>query len=357
MPLSDWGWNEFFGNHFGPYRADGLEPARIIREDRSRYLARTEAGEITCTLSGKLRHETGERADWPAVGDWTAARPAPDGRSGVIHAVLPRKSAFSRKTAGRKTGEQVVAANADTVFITAGLDENYNLRRLERTLTLAWNSGARPVILLNKSDLCADAEARKLETEAACPGADVLVVSAAGKTGLRQLDPYLIPGQTVVFLGSSGAGKSTLINALYGSEILKTNSVSSLGSRGRHTTTARSLFRLPGGALVMDTPGMRELQVWGDDAGMETSFTDIERLADGCRFRDCRHENEPGCAVRAAVENGQLDAGRLESYHKLLKEFDYLEKRRADRPDLTGKARWKSISRILKQYKKDHDIS
>lgn len=327
---------------------------RIIRENREKYIAYGEAGELICEISGKYRFDTSSKADFPAVGDWVAGTVRPAEMKATIHALISRKSVFSRKVAGQITDEQVVAANIDTIFIVTGLDLNYNLRRIERYLAMAWNSGATPVIILNKSDLCPEAEERKIEVESVAFGVDIHTMSAAQNIGMEFLGNYIKPGATVAFLGSSGVGKSTIINSLLGENKLNVNAVSELGSRGRHTTTHRELIVLPNGGIVIDTPGMRELQVWGDEEGLKHVFDDIEELALNCRFKNCGHENEPGCAILEAVNNGTLDPGRLKNFYKLKKEFSYLADRHTMKASAVEKARWKKISKIQKMYSKDH---
>ncbi len=264
---------------------------------------------------------------------------------------MPRKSFFSRKTAGLTTDEQIVAANIDTIFIVTGLDDNFNLRRIERYLSLAWESGSLPVILLNKSDLCPEAEIKKIEVESIAFGVDVFTLSASQNSGLEILNKYILKGKTAAFLGSYGVGKSTIINSLLGTNRLKVNTVSELGSRGRHTTTSRELILLPQGGMVIDTPGMRELQVWGNEEGLKQVFDDIEELSANCRFKDCQHVREPKCAVLEAVNNGSLDASRLESYFKLKKEFSYLAARQTMKASVIEKVRGKPISKLRKLYK------
>jgi ribosome biogenesis GTPase / thiamine phosphate phosphatase len=354
LQLTDLGWNSFFENQFEQYRNQNYSPMRIIRENREKYIAYSEAGELICEISGKYRFDTISKANFPTAGDWVAGAVRTGEMKATIHALLSRKSVFSRKVAGQITDEQVVAANIDTIFIVTGLDLNYNLRRIERYLAMAWNSGATPVIILNKSDLCPEAEIRKSEVESIAFGVDIYTLSATQNIGIEFLNKYIRPGETVAFLGSSGVGKSTIINSLLGTNKLKVNEVSDLGSRGRHTTTYRELILLPNGGIVVDTPGMRELQVWGDEEALKQVFDDIEELASNCRFSNCNHENEPGCAILEAVNNGTLDPGRLESFYKLKKEFSYLTDRQTMKASAIEKVRWKTISKLQKNYSKDY---
>ena len=325
---------------------------RIIRENRKDYIAHGEEGQFVCGISGKFRFQSRSRPEHPTIGDWVAVSVRPDEKEATIHALIPRKSTFVRKVAGETTEAQVVAANIDTVFIVCGLDLNFRLRRIERYLSMAWESGALPVILLNKADLCSDLETRRMEVESIAHGADVHAISASRKLGMEALTKYFVTGRTVAFLGSSGVGKSTIINALLGVERLKVNEVSELGSRGRHTTSFRELIFLPGGGMVIDTPGMRELQVWGDDESLKQAFEDIEELSARCHFRDCRHQDEPGCAVHEAINNGSLDPKRLESFLKLKREFTFLAARRVKKAGMVEKARGKAISQARKSIKK-----
>lgn len=348
--LSDLGWDEFFDAQFAPCRDEGLAPLRITRENRRQYIALGEAGEVQCEVSGRFRFDSSGKGSFPAVGDWVAASLRPEEKKATIHALLARKSAFLRKVAGPVTEEQVLAANIDTVFIVCGLDQNYNIRRIERYITLALQSGAIPVILLNKADLCPDAQKRKDEVCAIAQGIRVHIVSALQKAGMGIFGEYTGRGRTVAFLGSSGTGKSTIINALLGTERLLVNEVSALGSRGRHTTSFRELIALPGGGMVIDTPGMRELQVWGDEEGLQQAFSDIDELALGCRFKDCSHRSEPGCAVLEAMRSGALDEERLKSFWKLQKEYKYLAQREAMSPAAVEKTRGKKISRLIKDF-------
>ncbi len=351
MPsLTDLGWNDHFAQAFEAWRAPGHVPGRVALEHNHVFRVLTEQGELLAEVSGRVKHLASGRHELPAVGDWVVLRLDEGGRC-QIRAVLPRRGRFARKAAGEWTEEQVVAANIDTVFLVSGLDGDFNPRRIERYLMLAADSGARPVIILNKADVADDADALAELVRTSAPGVPVHVVSAAEGRGLDQLQPYLGPGQTVALLGSSGVGKSSLVNRLVGQAVLPTRSVRESDSRGRHASVHRQMIALPGGALVIDTPGMRELQLWGADAGADT-FTEIAALADQCRFRDCAHQSEPGCAVRAAVEAGDLDADRYESFLKLAGERRDLERRRDERALLEQKRKGKIMGRAIKAMQK-----
>lgn len=299
----------------------GLFVARVTEQHRDLYKVITEAGELLAEVSGKLAFDARDNTSFPVVGDWVMIdRLDHSSGHGVIHQVLSRKSLFERKAAGTGGGSQIVAANFDLVFICMSLNKDFNLRRLERYLSIAWNSMARPVIVLTKADLCDDLGARLSDIAAVRVGTDVVVCSSLDHRGYDEIASYLAPGKTIVFLGSSGVGKSTIINHLMGSEVLATKGLRS-DDKGRHTTTHRQLLLLPAGGVVIDTPGMRELHL--DSADLSRSFADIEDLADQCRFGDCSHNGEPGCAVRAAIESGTLSEKRFENYRKLQKELDY----------------------------------
>jgi ribosome biogenesis GTPase / thiamine phosphate phosphatase len=349
--LEELGWDLFFLEHFELLNISGSIPARISAENRGAYEVYCRHGELTVKLSGKMRYLTGAGNSYPAVGDWVVIKLRVGEKSGIVHAVLPRKSKFSRKIAGEKTAEQVVAANVDTVFIVSGLDggRNFNLRRIERYFTLAWNSGASPVVVLNKMDLHPDVDAYVRSVEAIASGIPIHPVSAKARIGLDGLMSYLTKGKTAAFLGSSGVGKSALINALLGIERQETGEVREDDHAGRHTTTRRELILLPGGGAVIDTPGMREIQMWAGEDNLPGVFGDIEVLAEKCRFNNCEHNSEPGCAVRDAIERGFLDPARLESYRKLQNEMDYLAFREQHNTRLREREKWKKIAQWSKK--------
>jgi len=353
--LKDLGWDEQWAAAFAPHAADGLVPARVAIEFNYIYRLYAESGELQAQQAGRLRHEARSREELSAVGDWVAARPGGDATA-TIEAVLPRRSKFSRKVAGELTEEQIVAANVDTVFIVMGLDGDYNPRRLERYLLLAYESGARPVVILNKTDVATHLAEDIDEISTLAVGIPVHAISAKTGSDVDVVYGYLGPGRTGALLGSSGVGKSTIVNALIGEEKFKTRDVRAGDSRGRHTTRHRHLILMPERrGLLVDTPGMRELQLWTQTEGARETFDDILELAAGCHFTNCRHDNEPRCAVKLAVEEGRLAADRLEGFLKLQGELQNLEDRKSVRAQIDEKRKGKSASQSLKKLYKDRD--
>lgn len=352
--LEDLGWNPFFEEPMRVFAAQAMVPARVGRQDKGLYTVLGTSGRWTAEISGRLRHEAVSSAQLPVVGDWVAVLPGGSGSTAYIHAVLERANFLSRKQAGRRTEEQVLCANVDVAFIVSSLsgERGFVPRRIERFLTLVTDSGIRPVVVLNKSDLFEDVEARILRAEAVAGSAPVYAVSALTGEGMESAFSCLSSGKTAVLLGASGVGKSSLINALLGRDDLKTGDVRADDGRGRHITTWRELILVPGKGIIMDTPGIRELQPWADSGAVEESFGDISQLAEACRFRNCTHRTEPGCAVLAAVRGGSLDRERLESYLKQQDELEYLESRRSEHASQLEKAKWKPIHRSLKTFNK-----
>jgi ribosome biogenesis GTPase len=322
LNLQDLGWDAFFQEAFRPYENDNLIPARVAARHHGPCELLTELGRLGGVPAGRLSDD-----ELPAVGDWVVARPLEGERKAVIEAVLERRTCFTRKETWQRTVAQVVAANVDVVFLVTAFGHDLNPRRVERYLTAAWDSGSTPVIVVNKADLADDPFGDLAEVEAVALGVPVVSVSAATGEGLDELEAQLVPGKTVALLGSSGVGKSTLVNCLAGGERMHTAEIRSDG-RGRHTTTHRELVPLPSGALLIDTPGMRELQLWAGEEVLDSTFAEIAELAAECKFSDCAHEHEPGCAIKSALSDGSLPGDRWESYRKLQRELRALEVRK-----------------------------
>jgi ribosome biogenesis GTPase / thiamine phosphate phosphatase len=347
--LERWGWNSYFEAFWRNGDWKSAVPARVVGQQRKFWRIAGDFGEFWAEASGKLRLAADEGADWPAVGDWVVVELRGADTAAVIQEVLPRRSKFVRKLPGKRIGEQVIAANVDTALLVSALDSDFNPRRVERYLAQCWESGARPVIVLNKADACEDAREKAAEMERVAVGAAVCVVSAKTGHGFDELEEFLRPGQTLVLLGSSGVGKSTIANRLLGQAVQEVQPVRESDSRGRHTTTSRELFVLPGGALLMDTPGLREMQLWDSEDGVAQTFADIDALAARCRFGDCRHEGEPGCAVQAALDTGTLDRARLENRRKLVREQEFLRRKVDPEARQDWKNRMKSLHREVKR--------
>lgn len=347
------GWRPSLDEFLAPY-AQHYQAGRVAVEQRGQYTLYTEHGEIQAAVAGKLIHHAGGREDYPAVGDWVIVPRSQGEKMTVIHGILPRTSRFTRKAAGDTSEEQIVAANIDRVFLCMGLDGDFNLRRLERYLVVAWESGALPVVVLTKADLCPDPEARIRHAASVAAGAELLAVSSYDGRGIDRLREYFTAGVTGVLLGSSGVGKSSLVNVLLGWERQTVQEVRVSDSRGRHTTTYRELIVLPGGGLLIDTPGMRELGILEAQDGLATAFTEVEAWARNCRFRNCRHGREPGCAVRAAIEEGVLAPERLESYARLQREEAFAARKAAARAAMLGKVNRRGKPRV-KRVEADGD--
>lgn len=349
MSLSRWGWNSYFEATWNDGNRENAMPARVVAQQRKFWRVAGAFGERLAEACGKLRLAADESAEWPAVGDWASVELQGAKAVAVIRTVLPRRSRFVRKSPGKRLEEQVIAANVDTALVVSALDGDFNPRRVERYLAQCWESGARPVLILNKADTSDDTFGKAAAMERVALGTPVCVVSAKTGQGMEELEPFLIPGQTSVMLGSSGVGKSTLTNRLLGQSVQKVNDVRANDSRGQHTTTARGLFALPNGALLIDTPGLRELQLWDAEEGLAQAFADINLLAARCRFNDCRHESEPGCAVQEAVQAGTLDPARLENRRKLLREHEFLRRKMDPEARSEEKLRIKRLTRQARE--------
>ena len=354
VPLEQLGWTPGFAEAFASRAAAGDVPGRVVLEHNHVFRVMAADGEHLAESTGRMKHRAEARHHLPAVGDWVVLRPDPLGGRGQIRAVLPRRSTFARKAAGRETEQQVVAANIDVVFVVFGLDMPVNPRSIDRYLVVARNSGADPVVVLNKADLIAEVEAAVETARRAAGAAPVLAVSPKTGQGLESLAGFLAPGRTVALLGPSGAGKSTIVNHLVGRELLPTGEVREWDARGRHTSVHRQLLVRAEGGLIIDTPGMRELALWDTDTVADT-FGDIALLAEGCRFRDCRHETEPGCAVKTAADSGVLDPERLESYRKLRREQEAVERLRDERALIDSKRQAKVQGRVYRAIYKNRE--
>jgi ribosome biogenesis GTPase len=350
--IEQYGWSDALRLAFEPHARAGHLPGRIVVQRREADLVVTDAGNLSARLSGRLRHEARE-AGHPAAGDWVALSANPREGTATIHAVLPRRTAFVRRAADSVQTLQVIAANIDVVFVVTSMNADLNPRRLERFLAAAWQSGARPVVVLTKADLCEQTEDQAAEIATVAAGCPVVTVSARRGQGLGGLMGHVAPGETCVLVGSSGVGKSTLVNALLGEERMATQDIRAGDARGRHTTSHRELILLPGGGLLLDTPGIREVGLIDADAGLGTVFDDVERLAQDCRFRNCGHTTEPGCAVRDALDKGLLDADRWAHFQKLSQELVALELTKDRTAQDMERRRLAALQRTYRSTKRD----
>ena len=343
ISLEDLGWNSHFQQQLEQLNTPGTVPARVAEELRGAYKLHTGTSLVPAIVPGRLLHRASAREDLPAVGDWVLAGPLPGEDRMLVLDLLDRRTKLSRQQAGEKVGEQILAANVDTVFLVTSLNQELNLRRIERFLTAVWESGARPVIALNKSDLSDEADDLRRDVESVAPSVPVIATSAVTGEGVEGLAEYLRPGETAVFIGSSGVGKSSLINRITGEDSQGVSHIRAGDDRGRHTTTSRQMLVLPGRGVIIDTPGLRELQLWDNGGGGSAVFSEIEELALECAFKDCRHETEPGCAVRAALEEARLDEDRFTSYRKLEREQMYIARKHDRSLQMDETRRWKQI--------------
>ncbi len=355
MTLENYGWDSSLQSAFEMLSDKDLIPARVAIRHKNNYLIASAEGDMSAEISGKMLYEIedGIIADgFPAVGDWVAVRTFPEEGKAIIQKLLPRKSKFSRKEAGIKTVEQVLAANIDTVFLMMSLNSDFNIRRLERYLVLASESNVSAAIILSKADLCEDTERMLEEVKTVSKDIPVHIVSSLTGAGIEDLRIYFEGNKTISILGSSGVGKSTFINALLGSDKMKVNDISEYKDKGTHTTSHRELVLLPTGGLIIDTPGMRELQLWEGERGVEEAFEEIEALMENCKFTDCSHTNEPGCAILEALDSGELDEDRYKSYLKLKREAKYFERKNSKKEMITEKKKWKAITKSVRKHNK-----
>jgi len=360
MDLKNLGYDIFFQNHFNKLENKNLQVARVVNEQKARYRVVSESGETYAEISGKFQYSAKLKADYPAVGDWVAIEQK-NNNFAIIHSLLPRKSFFTRNMAsynkrfsGGVTESQVLASNIDTVFIVVALDNNFSIRRVERYLTQVWDSGARAVIILNKEDLCGDKEEKILQIESIAAQSQVISMSATNDDNIGALlQNYFNVGETIVLFGSSGVGKSTIINKILGYDKQKTSNISDNIKKGMHTTTSRELIVLKNGGILMDTPGIKELQLWTDEESVKNNFDDIEKIAKNCKFNNCQHNTEPDCAIQEALLNNELDIKRFTSYLDIKKEVENLKTRKVKSPHQQRKQKGKNLSKLIKQMKKD----
>jgi len=356
LNLTTLGFSTYFEEQLTAFKEESklanCVPARVTLEHKHSYRVLAEDGEWLATVAGHFAYTSLAREDYPAVGDWVLVEKMAGEEKAIIHKLFNRKSVFSRKVAGQEIKEQIVASNVDIVLLVMSLNADFNIRRLERYLVAAWNSGAKPVIVLTKADLCEEVTSMVREVELVAFGVDIFVTSARSGEGIAAIQNLFTEGVTGALLGSSGAGKSTLMNALSGEELMKVSDIREDDAKGRHTTTHRELIVLPSGGCLIDTPGMRELQLWDQSESLSSSFRDIEEFAGACRYRDCTHHMEPHCAVQQAIIDGALEQSRLQSYFKLQKELAFIERKTNMQAKLNEQRKWKQIAKGMKKGKK-----
>lgn len=348
--LQNLGWDDFFQNQLD--KNEAFIPGRISTENKTNYFVQTEFGEIIAEVSGKLYFSSDSKSDLPKTGDWVLLDYFADEKKGIIQKVLQRKTKLSRKSPGGKTEEQIFAANIDYVMIVNPIDESFNYNKLDRQLVVAYQSKAEPIVILSKSDLCENIdEILSLIMKDHQP--QIILTSIVTGEGIEKLKSYIEAGKTYVLIGSSGVGKSSLINKLFGKDILKTQEVRDGDKKGKHTTTHRELIVLPSGGILIDNPGIRELQLWNSEDGLSQTFGEFSEYEDQCKYKDCTHTHEKGCAVLDALEKGKISEKRYQNYLKMRKELEYLETKQNDPTATNKKRKWKNISKEIKRYYKD----
>jgi ribosome biogenesis GTPase len=350
--LNSLGWNEFFNKSFKNFDNNTYKCGRISAENKTNYLVLTEFGEIIGEVSGKYLFESDRQSDLPKVGDWVVITLFNSNELAVIHQTLPRRTKISRKSADKKIDEQIIAANVDLAFIVQSLDDNFNINRLERYLSVVYQGEVKPAVVLNKTDLCNDVEKKVRHVRERTGVENIISLSALNNEGMDAIVKLIEPGSTFVFIGSSGVGKSTIINSLLGSNRFSTNEVRKQDSRGKHTTTRREIVLLPSGGILIDTPGMREIGLWNANAGLSQTFSEFSEFAEKCKYADCTHVHEAGCAILQALSKGEISKQRYENYTKLLKEIKYLESKQNIFAQIEERRKWKIIHKELKNFNK-----